>query len=204
MFHKAAWLAGAIVLVGLAAALRPEATAAKPIAAALLASPRSQIIGNPHGDVTIVEFFDYACPFCKAVEPRLEGLVKSDDNVKLLPKEFPILSPQSIIASKVAIAAAAQGKYTQFHQAMLSYRGPLDEAAIFGVAKDVGLNLAQLRRDMAKPEVTKEISANLTLAQAIHVQGTPTLFVNGVLLTQPSAEIDFPAVVAAARQKNGR
>src|SRR6185437_15755757 len=81
----------------------------------------SPVMGNPHGDVTIVEFFDYACSYCKAMQPRLEQLLRSDHGVKLIVKEFPILTDESLVATKVALAAARQGRYAQFHDALMDY-----------------------------------------------------------------------------------
>jgi protein-disulfide isomerase len=172
-------------------------------AGALLHDPRTQVLGNPRGDVTIVEFFDYACPTCKATEPRIEALLRADHGVRIIAKEYPVLSPQSPLASRAALAAARQGKYIAYHQAMLSYHGPLDEAVIFGIAHDVGLDVARLRRDMAAPEISQEIDANLALGRAIHAPGTPTFVVAGRILTQPSSRIDFPALVASVRRGQG-
>jgi len=171
---------------------------------ALLHGPASHALGNPNGDVTIVEFFDYACPYCKAVEPRLEAFLKADKKVRLVVEEFPILTPQSAIASRAALAADRQGKYAAFHQALMTYRGGLDEDAILGVAKDVGLDIPRLRRDMADPKLTAAIDANLKLAQTIGVRGTPTFIVDDRILTQPSATIDFSELAAASRKAHGR
>lgn len=172
--------------------------------AALTHDPADQLIGAPKGDVTIVEFFDYACPFCKAAEPALETLLQSDRGVKLVVKELPILSPQSMVASKVALAGAKQGKYAAFHQALLLHKGPLNEAAIYGVARDVGLDPARLRADINAPDIDRQIAGNLALARAVHVSGTPTFIVDDHFLTQPSGQIDFAAVVAAARKDRAR
>ncbi|HZC17109.1 MAG TPA: DsbA family protein [Caulobacteraceae bacterium] len=169
----------------------------------MLHGPASEVLGNPRGDVTIIEFFDYACPFCKAAEPRLEAFLKADRNTRLVVEEFPILSPQSIIASRVALAAARQGKYAAFHQALMLYRGRLDEAAIFGVAQAVGLDVARLRRDMDAPALTAAIASNLKLARAIGVPGTPTFIIDGRILTQPSASLNFPDLAAASRRSHG-
>jgi protein-disulfide isomerase len=173
-------------------------------AGALLHGPASETLGDPNGDVTIIEFFDYACPFCKAVEPRLEAFLEADKNTRLVVEEFPILTPQSEVASRAALAAARQGKYAAFHRALMSYRGHLDEAAIFDVARSVGLNVGKLRQDMADPRLKAAIDANLRLARAIGVHGTPTFIVDGHILTQPSAAISFPDVAAAARRSHGR
>lgn len=168
---------------------------------ALLNDPLTQVIGNPQADVTIVEFFDYACPFCKAIEPRLEKLLKDDKRVKLVVKEFPILTPESMVATKAALASVKQGKYEQFHQAMMMFKGRLQISTIFEIANDVGLDVNRLRVDMQAPEIGDEIIANFNLARGLRIFETPTLIVGAHMLTGPSAEIDFPKEVAAARAK---
>jgi len=168
-------------------------------AEALNQAPGSPVLGNPAGDVTIVEFFDYACPYCKAVEPRLETLLKSDHKVKLVLKEFPILSPQSMIATRAALASVAQGKYKPFHQAMMNFRGQLLESDIFDMAKASGLDLARLRRDMTAPAIADEIIANFNLARGIRGFQTPIFIVGNHEMSSESASIDFPKAVATAR-----
>jgi protein-disulfide isomerase len=166
---------------------------------AMLNDPLSPVIGNPQGDVAIIEFFDYACPYCKAVEPRLEKLLKDDNRVMLVVKEFPILTPESMVGARAALASVKQGKYAQFHQAMMLFKGRLQEDTIFDIAKDVGLDVERLRMDMQAPEITDEILANFNLARAVRIFQTPAFIVDEHLLTGPSADIDFPKVVAAAR-----
>ncbi len=159
----------------------------------------SQVFGNPNGDVVIVEFFDYVCPFCKAVEPRLQDLVKADKNVKIVIKEFPILTPQSLIATKAALAAVRQGKYEAFHHALMAYRGRLTEQDVFDTAKTVGLNIAKLKKDMEDPKIQEAVYANLNLARSLRIFQTPTFIVNNHIQTEASASLDFPKLVAAAR-----
>lgn len=191
-------------LLGMAAApvpppLSDQAVAAK--GAALVHDPASPVLGNPRGDVAVIEFFDYACPYCKAVEPRLEALLSSDKGVKLVLKEFPILTPESLIAAKASLASMKQGKYAQFHRALMAYKGQWQSSAIFDTAKSVGLNLDRLRKDMAAPAITDEIIANFNLARSLRIFQTPGFIVDNHILTGQSAQIDFPAVVAAARSK---
>jgi protein-disulfide isomerase len=168
-------------------------------AEALNNAPASPVLGNSAGDVVIVEFFDYACPYCKAVEPRLEALLKSDRKVKLVLKEFPILTPQSMIATRAALASVRQGKYRSFHQAMMNFRGQLLASDIFDMAKGAGLDLTRLRRDMAAPEISDEIIANFNLARGIRAFQTPTFIVGNHEMGDNSAEINFPKAVAVAR-----
>ncbi len=115
---------------------------------ALANNPASPVLANPKGDITIIEFSDYACPYCKAAEPRLMALVNADKRVRLVMKEYPILTRASMTASRMALAANKQGKYRQFHLALMRREGALDEAGIFETAKSVGLDIARAKRDM--------------------------------------------------------
>ena len=159
------------------------------------------VIANPQGNVTIVEFFDYTCPYCRAAEPRLMRLVDGDKRVKLVLKEFPILTKQSFVAARMALAAAKQGKYRPFHLAMMRREGLWGEAEIMETAKAVGLDVARARRDMMAPDVTDEIIANFNLARGIRVFQTPAYIVGGHLVTGNSADIDFAKEVARAKAK---
>lgn len=167
---------------------------------ALAFDPASPAIGPADADVTIVEFFDYTCPYCKAAEPRLAALVARDRKLRLVPKEFPILTPASLVATRAALAADHQGKYRQFHQALMRYEGQLTEEAIFATARKAGLDMTRLKRDMAAPEIADQIIANFNLARAIRVFQTPAFIVNGRVLSSESASIDFAREVAAARR----
>lgn len=139
--------------------------------------PASPFAGNPVGDVTIVEFFDYKCPYCKQVSPALEGLLQSDKGLKLVFKEFPILGDPSVLASRAALAAAKQEKYLPFHQAMMAYRGELDLNSIASVAAGVGLDAEKLVADMKSEEVEKQLTANHDLALALSIRSTPTFII---------------------------
>lgn len=166
--------------------------------------PNSPVLGNPQGDVVLVKFFDYQCPYCKAVEPKLDKLLADDRGVKIVVKEFPILGPASVVASKAALASVRQGKYAAYHHALMAYKGKLTDEVIFTTAKDVGLDVAKLRQDMNSPEVTDQLLANFNLARALKISLTPGYFVgthelSGVSVKTSSAAIDFPAEVAAAR-----
>lgn len=167
---------------------------------ALANSASSPVLANPRGDITIVEFFDYTCPYCKAAEPRLMRLVEGNKRVKLVTKEFPILTPASMIASRMALAAAKQGKYRAFHLALMRRDGVLDEIGIVETAKAVGVDVNRAGRDMMAPDVTAEIIANFNLARAIRVFQTPAYIVGTHLVTGDSADINFAREVARARK----
>jgi len=157
------------------------------------------VIGNASGDVALVTFFDYTCVFCKAADPRVKQLIDDDDGVKLVLKEYPILTPESLIASKAALASKSQGLYEDFHNAMMAFRGQLTEARIFEMAAEVGLDVDRLREDMESPDIAEQILDNFNLARALRIFQTPTFIIDNHIVTQPSAEIDFPQLVADAR-----
>jgi protein-disulfide isomerase len=116
----------------------------------LLRDPGSPVGGNVAGDVDVVEFFDYQCPYCKAVAPSLTKTVATDGKVRLVYKEFPILGAVSFTAAKAALAAEEQGKYVAFHDKLFAYEGRLDEAAIFSIASEVGIDVARLKFNMER------------------------------------------------------
>jgi protein-disulfide isomerase len=172
---------------------------------ALAQDPAMPTIGSPNADVTIVEFSDYNCPYCKAMEPRLAALLKADRKVKLVMVEFPILTPASMTGTRAALAAMKQGKYAQFHQALMRFEGNVTDADVFDVAKSVGLDVARLKKDMAAPQVSDRIIANYNLARGIRVVQTPAVIVGGPagvhVMGSESAAIDFPRAVATARRR---
>lgn len=148
----------------------------------LHSSPNSPSMGNLQGDVTVVEFFDYQCGYCKTIADHVFDIVEADANVKVVLKEIPILGPASTTAARAALAAREQGKYIEIHSALMSHRGQLSDRAIFDIAADVGLDVDQLRIDMEAPAITEEINTNLELAQAIGVRGTPAFVVDDVVV----------------------
>lgn len=142
----------------------------------LLNDGHSFVAGNPKGDVTVVEFFDYRCGYCKQVHPALQQLLKEDGNVRLVLKELPVLGPESINASRAAVAAMEQdkgAKYYAFHNAMMGFRGQLSEAEVFRMAAEAGLDVKRLKADMALPKVEQALRSNLALADKLGIQGTP-------------------------------
>ncbi len=167
----------------------------------LRSDPTAPVMGNPDGDVVVVEFFDYQCGYCKAVAPQLREAVAKDGRIKLVMKEFPILGPASHVASRVALAATRQGKYEPFHWNMMLHKGPLDEAAIFAVAEASGLDVARLREDMQDPEIERVIARNLELADRLGVNGTPAFVIGDRFAPGALPMEQFRAYVAEARAK---
>ncbi len=153
------------------------AGALKEHAQELFQSPNAAIAGNPKGDVTVVEFFDYNCGYCKKAFPDLAAVIQSDKNLKVVLKEFPILSKGSEEASKVALAAKMQGKYWEFHLAMINLQGLANEASALKVAEKAGLDMTRIKKDMASAEVKKEIDDTRALATKMGISGTPHFLV---------------------------
>ncbi|NUB24814.1 DsbA family protein [Azospirillum brasilense] len=168
--------------------------------AALFQNPADPVAGNPKGDVTVVEFFDYQCGYCKAVQADTERLIKDDGKLRFVFKEFPILSPASLTAAKAALASRGQGKYLEFHNALMAHRGQLDDDVIQRLAKSVGLDTDKLKKDMNSPEVLKVIAANQALAEELGIRGTPA-FIIGDELVPGAIKLDqMKDLVAAARK----
>ena len=162
----------------------------------------SPVAGNPKGNVTIVEFFDYRCPYCKSVSDRLFDTVKADGNVRYVLKEFPILGPESVVAAKAALAARKQGKYVEFHRALMAVRGNLDENAVMALAKTVGLDAKRLRDDMDGPAIAASLDRNLKLAQALKIDGTPAFVVGDQLVPGAVSTEALKTLIGQTRKTN--
>ena len=163
--------------------------------------PTSPVGGNPQGDVTIVEFFDYQCPYCKRVLPTVQTLLKTDGNIRYVFKEFPILGPQSVVAARAALAAwkLDRDRYVPFHIALLQTRGRLSEQKILGVAAEIGLDVERLRAAMADPAIDKILARNAKLARALDINGTPA-FVIGETVVPGAVDLEtLTALVLEAR-----
>ena len=141
-------------------------------------SPHQVVAGNPQGDVTFVEFFDYNCGYCKRAMSDMFDMMKTDPKLKVVLKEFPVLGPGSVEAARVAVAVRMQDKggkkYMEFHQKLLGGRGQADKARALAVAKEVGMDMARLDRDMASDEVRQTLEGNLKLAEKLGLNGTPS------------------------------
>ena len=141
-------------------------------------SPRGVVLGNKDGDVTFVEFFDYNCGYCKRAMADMLDLMKTDPKLKVVLKEFPVLSQGSVEAAQVAVAVRMQDpsgkKYLDFHQKLLGGRGAADKARAIAAAKEAGLDAARIEKDLASPEVRATIEENFKLAEAMGMNGTPS------------------------------
>ena len=162
--------------------------------------PATPVGGNPRGDVTIVEFFDYRCPYCKQVLPSLQALLREDHNLRFLYKELPVLGPQSVTAAHAALAAQRQGKYEAFHNAMMATKGQITDDTVYKIAGSVGLDVERLKQDMSAPEIEQALKANLALADALNIHGTPG-FIIGKHIVPGAVDLDaLRNMIADARK----
>jgi len=148
---------------------------------------------NPEGTIPMVEFFDYQCGYCKRILDDVMKLAAANPDVRVILKEFPILGEGSVMAARATLAAQKQGKYLEMHNALMSMRRQIDDAAVMAVAADLGLDATQMREDMASSEVQSIIDENLALARRMNIRGTPTLIIGDNLV--PGA-ISFEQMLA--------
>ncbi len=170
---------------------------------ALKRDPDSPVIGNPDGDVTLVEFFDYRCPYCRKVTADLMDAVEKDGGIRLVFKEFPILGPDSMVAARAALAAAQQDRYRDFHLALMTVPGQLDEPRILALASDLGLDVDRLREDMGSEGVERQIRANHQLGRALQINGTPAFIVGNEIVPGAVPMQQLLELVRRERAKTG-
>lgn len=169
----------------------------------LMHAADSPVLGNPEGDVTVVEFFDYRCPYCKSVATAFIDLFEKDGNVRFVMKEYPILGPDSVFAAKAALAAVRQGKYGQLHMAMMDFKGKLTSDDVRQIAASMGLDMAQLEKDMESPAIMESIERNFELGEALGVRGTPAFVVGDELVPGAISGEEMQRRIAAARDAQG-
>lgn len=160
----------------------------------------SPVVGNSKGDVTIVVFFDYFCGYCRKTLPELKTLVAKDSSVKIIYKELPIMGPQSQVAARAALAAMRQGKYTEFHHAMMESDGA-DDAIIKGISDKLGLNYETLKKDMDDVKLNESIERNLRLATAIGVNGTPAYLIGDQFIPGAIDADSLAKIIGSEREK---
>ena len=160
------------------------------------------ILGNPDGDITIYEFSDYNCGYCKRAFNDVQTLIASDDNIRVVIKEFPILSESSKTAAELSMAAAELGKYEEIHSALMAWQGRLDDAVLDQVIKDIGLDRAELDAIIAKGEIAEQIAATRQAAQAIQISGTPGFVIGDTVVPGAISAQQMAEIVAEERAKS--
>ncbi len=181
----------------------------KAAAAALIAQkdklfdhPMTPISGNPNGDVTVVEFFDYQCGFCKRSLNTVLDVLRSDKQVRVVWKELPILGPASEFAARAAMASDKQGKYEEYHIAIMSSRGRLTPEKVMRLASKVGLDVERLKRDMEDPKITAYLQETLQLAQTLGINGTPGFVIGNKLIPGAIDSTRMHELIAEARNQS--
>jgi protein-disulfide isomerase len=162
--------------------------------------PNSPVLGNPKGDVTIVEFFDYRCPYCKGMTDMLFDAVKADGKVRLVMKELPVLGPESVTAARAALAARNQKKYEEFHKALMRMKGQLTDQTLMKTAAEVGLNVERLKKDMEEDQIDTDLTNNVHLAHALNIQGTPGFIVGDQLVPGAMSPQSLKQLIDQARK----
>ena len=173
---------------------------------ALLADPMSPVVGDPDGKVTVVEFFDYNCPYCRAAGPVVNELLQKKLDVRIVYKEFPTLAPSSRFSAQAALAARRQSQelYRAFHDALLKANSRLAEDGVVQIAREAGVDVDRMRADMEDPAIDKSIDGNIELARAIGVTGTPTFIIGDAMLDGVKPLQQMESAIADARPPSAR
>lgn len=166
----------------------------------ILNDPATPVGGNAKGTVTVVEFFDYHCAYCKQVQGPMQTLIKEDGNIRIVYKELPILRDESRLAAQAALASNIQGKYEAYHNALMSARGVLTKERILQIAKETGLDVAKLEKDMMTPDISAAIDRNLELARVLDVSGTPAFVIGDQIVPGAIGIDEFRKIIANARK----
>ncbi len=166
--------------------------------AALVANPADPVSGNPSGAVTVVEFYDPRCPYCRQMLPVLADLLRTDPRVRLVLKDIPILGPASVLESRALLAAQRQGGYVRFQDAIMHNSATPTVASLRAEAEREGLDGARLERDMADPAIQARLDQNLNLAAALHIDGTPALVIGDRLIPGAVDLANLRSAIAAA------
>jgi protein-disulfide isomerase len=166
-------------------------------------SRRGVVVGNPKGDVVLVEFFDYNCGYCKRALVDMFNLVKADPKLKIVLKEFPVLGKSSVDAARVAIAVRMQdpgGKYLEFHRRLLTGRGEVTYERALAVAKEVGLDMARIDADLKSPEINATLEESAELSERLSISGTPTYVVGNEVVPGAVGYAALKTKIDAVRQ----
>ena len=161
--------------------------------------PNAPVLGNLNGDVTIIEFFDYNCPYCKRATSELNTLLAQDTGVRVVLREWPILGEASVYATRASLASRNQGKYGEFHQALMAAKGRLAPANVMAIAQTVGLDTQRLKVDLQAPEIDQHIETSMQLARALNFSGTPAYVIGDAIAPGMISADDLQSMVSQAR-----
>jgi protein-disulfide isomerase len=179
----------------------PALTAQPPVDAASLVRPGDPVLGNPKGDLTIVDFYDIRCPPCRAMDPRFHRLLAADHQICYVPVDYPLLGAASILATEAMFAAQAQGKYAAMRARLMTQVPPPDDTLIRADAKALGLDWPRMELAMSGDTVAGRIAANLARGKALGIKKIPTLFIGAIRVDGALSYADLISVVAEARKR---
>jgi protein-disulfide isomerase len=197
---------GALTVLGGAAtlALVPGLARAQgePAEAAVLRDPDNPVFGNPTGDISIVEWFDFNCPYCRKLEPELRQVVHDDGKIRLVMKDWPILGPVSVTASRMALASKYQDKYDKAHDALIGVSSRLTEPRIYELLADAGVDVDRAKKDLAANSKTIDamLARNNDTAEGLGFRGTPSFIVGKFRVPGVLTMDQFAQVIADARK----
>ncbi len=182
---------------------KADAQAALAAAKDKLVTPADPVAGNAKGDVTIVEFFDVRCPYCRKMEPEMASFLAADKGVRLVYKDLPILGPASLLGSKALLAAQRQNAYEKFRDAVMKLPADITMASLEGTAKKLGLDWPRMAKDIEDPAIRAQLEANLAMAHSLSIQGTPALIVGSQMVPGAVDAEELKKLVAEARKTRG-
>ena len=180
-----------------------QASALKDSREALVNSPHGNLVGNPQGDVTLVEFFDYNCGYCKRALSDLRTLMKADPKLRVVLKDFPVLGPESVESARVALAVKQQlkgDKLFDYHVKLMETRGRVNGERALALAKEMGLDMARLQKDMEAPEIRAALQENVGLGDKLGLSGTPAFIVGDEIIAGAVGVEPLKQVVASVRK----
>lgn len=166
---------------------------------ALTGTPDDPVAGNPQGEVTLVEFYDLHCPYCRRMLPVMQALVAAEPKLRIVYKDIPMLGPGSMLGARAVLAAQRQGGYRKLQDAIMTGPSQITEESVHAAADQAGLDWTRLRRDMDDPAIQARIAANLALARSLGVEGTPAYVVGGTMFSGAMPLDQLEAAIAAAR-----
>lgn len=161
--------------------------------------PNTPVLGNTKGNITLTEFFDYNCPFCRTSVKDVHKLISEDKQLRVVFREWPVFGEGSVFSTKASLAALKQNRYWQFHTALMAIKGKADESSAIRIARQVGLDLDRLRKDMESPEVLGHIDHSMALADHIGLMGTPTFIAGNEALFGKQTLSDLRGLVQRGR-----
>ena len=179
---------------------KEAAVKAKALLESLKTEKNMAMAGNPDGDVTVVEFFDFNCGYCKKAFEEVQKLLKDDKNVKVVFYDMPILGPASVESSKWALASKKQGKYFEYHSAIMTHQGAMDESTFKELAKEVGLDVEKLAKDKDGADIDEEIKTHIAKAQELGIQGTPGFLINDKIFR---GYIPYDVIISTIKEVRG-